>query len=98
MGANYEVCYATHPEDVRSYDTKRIRGDPLIEKILPADEVSMVYSMYDRMTAGRAMPVDEVLKPETTDPLKVPYFPTRREIGILDVRDSGVAGAGNATF
>ena len=51
MKTNYEIRYAAHPEDARSYDTKRIRRDFLIEKVFSADEVNMVYSMYDRMVA-----------------------------------------------
>ena len=33
-----------HPEDAKSYDTKRIRRDFLIEKVFSANEVNMVYS------------------------------------------------------
>ena len=34
MKTNYEIRYAAHPEDAKSYDTARIRRDFLIEKIL----------------------------------------------------------------
>ena len=33
MKTNYEIRYAAHPEDAKSYDTKRIRRDFLIEKV-----------------------------------------------------------------
>ena len=98
MKTNYEIRYAAHPEDARSYDTKRIRRDFLIEKVFSADEVNMVYSMYDRMVVGGAMPVKEVLKLEAIDPLKAPYFLTRREMGIFNVGGPGVVRAGDATF
>ena len=48
MKTNYEIRYAAHPEDAKSYDTTRIRRDFLIEKVFSANEVNMVYSMYDR--------------------------------------------------
>ena len=54
MKTNYEIRYAAHPEDAKSYDTKRIRRDFLIEKVFSANEVNMVYSMYDRMVVGRS--------------------------------------------
>ena len=98
MKTNYEIRYAAHPEDARSYDTKRIRRDFLIEKVFSADEVNMVYSMYDRMVVGGAMPVKEVLKLEAIDPLKAPYFLTRREMGIFNVGGPGVVRAGDAIF
>ena len=85
MKTNYEIRYAAHPEDAKHYDTQRLRRDFLIEKVFTKDEVNMVYSMYDRMVVGGAMPVEEVLKLETIEPLKAPYFLTRREIGIYNV-------------
>ena len=53
MKTNYEIRYAAHPEDAKSYDTTRIRRDFLIEKIFVPNEVNMVYSMYDRMVVDR---------------------------------------------
>jgi 4-deoxy-L-threo-5-hexosulose-uronate ketol-isomerase len=98
MKTNYEIRYAAHPEDAKSYDTTRIRRDFLIEKVFSDDEVNMVYSMYDRMVVGGAKPVTEVLKLEAIDPLKAPYFLTRREMGIFNVGGPGVVKAGDALF
>ena len=98
MKTNYEIRYAAHPEDAKSYDTKRIRRDFLIEKVFAADEVIMVYSMYDRMVVGGAMPVNEALKLEAIDPLKAPFFTTRREIGMFNVGGPGIVKAGDETF
>ena len=98
MKTNYEIRYAAHPEDAKSYDTARIRRDFLIEKIFVPNEVNMVYSMYDRMVVGGALPVGEVLKLEAIDPLKAPFFLTRREMGIFNVGGPGVVKAGDAVF
>jgi len=98
MKTNYEIRYAAHPEDAKHYDTARLRRDFLIEKVFAADEVNMGYSMYDRMIVGGAMPVNEKLKLEAIDPLKAPYFLTRREIGIFNVGGAGIVKAGDATF
>ena len=98
MKTNYEIRYAAHPEDAKSYDTKRIRRDFLIETVFAADEVNMVYSMYDRMVVGGAMPVAECLKLEAIDPLKAPFFTTRREIGIFNVGGEGCVKVGDETF
>ncbi len=82
MKTNYELRYAAHPEDAKSYDTQRLRRDFLIEKVFTADEVNMVYSMYDRMIVGGAMPVNESVHLEAIDPLKQPVF-LRTGIGYL---------------
>lgn len=98
MKINYQVRYAAHPEDAKHYDTKRIRRDFLIESVFTADEVNMVYSMYDRMIVGGAMPVTEQLTLEAIDPLKSTYFTTRREIGIFNVGGEGYVKVGDETF
>lgn len=98
MKTNYQVRYAAHPEDAKSYDTKRLRRDFLIEQVFTEDEVNMVYSMYDRMVVGGAMPVGEALKLESIDPLKAPYFLTRREIGIFNVGGAGTVRVGGEAF
>jgi len=98
MKTNYELRYAAHPEDARSYDTQRLRRDFLIEKVFVKDEVNMVYSMYDRMIVGGAMPVNESLHLEAIDPLKQPVFLRSREIGIYNVGGKGKVKVGDAVF
>ena len=56
MKTNYELRYAAHPDDARGYDTERLRRDFLIERVFAADEVNMVYSMYDRIVYGGVVP------------------------------------------
>lgn len=85
MKTNYELRYASSPEDAKHYDTARLRRDFLVENLFANNEVNMVYSMYDRMIVGGAMPFDEAIKLEAVDPLKAPYFTTRREVGIYNV-------------
>ena len=98
MKTNYELRYAAHPADARNYDTTRLRHDFLIESLFVADEVQMVYSMYDRMVVGGAMPVSEALPLEAIDPLKAPFFTTRREVGIYNVGGSGTVCVGEELF
>ena len=98
MKTNYEIRYAAHPEDARHYDTARLRRDFLIERLFVEDEVNMVYSMYDRMVVGGAMPVSEALPLEAIDPLKAPFFTTRREVGIYNIGGTGVVTVGDESF
>lgn len=98
MKTNYELRYASNPVDAKSYDTARLRKDFLIEGLFVNNEVNMVYSMYDRMIVGGAMPADEKLKLEAIDPLKSPYFTTRREIGIYNVGGKGKVIVGDEIF
>lgn len=99
MKTHYEIRYASNPVDAKSYDTARLRQDFLIETLFAKDEVHMVYSMYDRMIVGGAMPVDECLPLEAIDPLKAPHFLTRREIGIFNVgHGTGIVRVGGQSY
>lgn len=98
MKTNYQLRYAAHPADAKSYDTTRLRNDFLIEKVFAEDEVNMVYSMYDRLVVGGAMPVNESLQLEAIDPLKQPIFLRNREIGIFNVGGKGSVKIGDDTF
>ena len=98
MKTNYELRYAAHPDDAKAYDAQRLRKDFLIEKIFVPNEVNMVYSMYDRMVVGGAMPTGETLRLEAIDPLKQPVFLMRRELGIYNVGGKGSVKVGDDVF
>ncbi len=87
---NYELRYASHPADAKSYDTARLRKEFLIETIFTPDDINMVYSMYDRYIVGGIMPVKKTVALETVDDLKADYFLQRRELGIINVGGAAV--------
>ena len=88
-----ELRYAAHPEDVKNWNTTRLRKEFLIENIFIEDEISLVYSLYDRYIVGGAMPVKNKLLLETTSELKSENFLDRRELGIINVGGDSVINA-----
>jgi len=82
---NYQVRHAAHPNDVKNYDTQKLREHFLFENVMKNDEVNMVYSLYDRVIAGGAVPAKKPLDLEAIPPLKANFFLERREIGIVNV-------------
>lgn len=98
MKLNYEVRYAAHPEDAKSYDTERIRKDFLISNLMVADEINLVYTHYDRLIIGGAVPVNEKLELTPIDPLRAPFFLWRRELGIINVGGKGIVEVDGQTF
>jgi 4-deoxy-L-threo-5-hexosulose-uronate ketol-isomerase len=93
-----ELRYASHPQDFKSYDTEKLRKEFLIKDVFTADEISLVYSLYDRYMVGGAMPVKKQLKLETPDELKAEQFLDRREMGIINVGGDAVIDAGGRTY
>ena len=93
-----ELRYAAHPYDVKNWDTARLRKEFLIENIFIEDEISLVYSLYDRYIVGGAMPVNNKLMLETTSELKSENFLDRRELGIINVGGDAIINANGVTY
>lgn len=85
---SHTIQTACNPQDVKHYDTQRLRDAFVMEKVMEADHINLTYSMYDRVVYGGAMPVSKALKLETIDPLKAPYFLYNRELGIINVSNT----------
>jgi 4-deoxy-L-threo-5-hexosulose-uronate ketol-isomerase len=93
-----ELRYAGHPNDVKSYNTEKLRKEFLIEKIFIPEDISLVYSMYDRYIVGGAMPVKKPLRLETADDLKATYFLERREMGMINVGGNAIIETSGAKY
>jgi len=93
-----ELRYAVHPGDFKKYDTHKIRGEFLIEKIFAEDEICLVYSLYDRYMVGGAMPVKKSLRLETADDLKSTFFLERREMGMINTGGTAIVETAGAVF
>lgn len=98
MKTNYEIRYASHPADAKNYDTARLRKEFLIETLFVSNEVNMVYTLFDRLVVGGAMPVNETLVLEAIDPLKSDFFLSRRELGIYNIGGTGKVFVDGAEF
>ena len=87
---NYKIQTACHPDDVKNYDTERLRSSFLMGKVMSPDEINLTYTLYDRLIYGGAMPVNKTLILETFDELKAEHFLDRRELGVINVGGAGV--------
>ncbi len=90
MSVKYEIRYAAHPNDVKGYDTTKLRNEFLIDNVMENDSINLVYSLYDRFIVGGAVPATKRLLLETIDPLKANFFLERRELGLINVGGAGV--------
>lgn len=93
-----ELRYAGHPADVKGYDTERIRREFLVSDVFVQDEISLVYSLYDRYIVGGVMPVERTLRLEPVDELKATEFLDRREMGLINVGGNAEISAGGVVY
>ena len=95
---NYSFRYAAHPDDAKSYDTQRIRQEFLMQNLFTPNDINLVYSMFDRLIVGGAMPVGESISLETIPYLKSENFLDRRELGIINVGGDGEVSVDGEVF
>lgn len=80
-----KVIQSVHPDDAKLYTTSKMRERFLMEGLMQEDKLNFVYTHYDRMIVGGAVPVNSVLDLGNYPLLKADYFLERREMGIINV-------------
>lgn len=85
----FQVRYPSHPEDFKHYTTERIRKEFHIGDLMIKDEISMIYSHFDRMIIGGCVPVKKKLKIEAAAYQMTGNFLDRRELGIINTGGKG---------
>lgn len=98
MEMNYQERFAVHIDDFRHYTTEKVRSHFLIPDVMQSGKISLVYSHYDRLIVGGAVPVKKSLKLEPIDLLKSTYFLERRELGIINVGGRGKVTADSKIY
>ena len=79
-------------------NTDELRDNFLIENLMVQDEVKLVYSHYDRVIIGGAMPVENELTLDAHYELRADYFLERRELGIINIGGGGTVAADGDVF
>ena len=93
-----KILHAVHPDDFKTYPTALIRERFLIDKLVEAERINCVYTLYDRMIIGAANPVHESVALDNYVNLKAQYFLERREMGIINVAGQGEVIADGQTY
>lgn len=86
----YSILRACHPDDVKNYDTQKLRSHFMMPKVMEQDKINLTYSMYDRLVYGGVVPVAKEVVLETIEPLKADYFLQRRELGVINIGGDGI--------
>jgi 4-deoxy-L-threo-5-hexosulose-uronate ketol-isomerase len=93
-----EIRFQNSPKETMEMNTSQLRDTFLMQGLMSEDKVKLVYSHYDRVIVGGAVPSKKPLKLPNHDELKAEYFLERREIGIINVGADGVVIADGKEF
>ncbi len=97
-----EIRYGANPCDFKSYATREIREEFLIEDLYQADKLTAVYSHVDRVLVMGCMPVNEAVPlDKDIDVWKcfgTKYVLERREAGFLNIGGAGAVTVDGERF
>ncbi len=93
-----EIRFQSSPREVKGMNTQQLRENFLVQHLMQANQIQLVYSHFDRVIVGGVMPVSNpVLLPNEAE-LRADYFLERRELGIINVGGTGAVEADGVVY
>ncbi len=83
------VLYGASPDDIKTYDTERLRKEFLIEDLFTEGQATFVYTHVDRLILGGAVPTTSPLSFGSGEDIGTPYLLSAREMGIANLGGAG---------
>jgi len=93
-----EQRYHNSPKEVSTMTTAEMRGNFLVDGLMQPGELKFVYSHYDRVIVGSAVPTDKAIELGNYPNLRAEYFLERRELGIINIGGAGEVVVDGQTF
>ncbi len=88
-----EERFHQSPAETGRMNTEELRKAFAITDLMEEGKINFVYSHYDRMIIGGAVPSSGEIVLQNYDPLKAGYFLERREMGIINIGGEGTVKA-----
>lgn len=92
------VRYGVSPNDIKTFDTARLRAEFLIENLFAPGAISFTYTHIDRMIVGGAMPAGVELSFGEGADVGTGYFFDAREMGIANLGGPGQISVDGKSF
>ena len=84
-----QIRFQHSPLETSKMNTAELRSNFLIQQLMLAGEINLVYSHYDRMIVGGVMPTNKNIDLSNEAELKAEFFLERRELGIINIGGKG---------
>jgi len=95
---NAETRYAIDPATSKTLDTDALRSHFRVGGLFQDGEIKLVYSHYDRLILGGAVPGAGSLTLDQVAETGTKSFLERREMGILNIGDTGTVTVDGETY
>ncbi|GAA3874215.1 5-dehydro-4-deoxy-D-glucuronate isomerase [Celeribacter arenosi] len=98
MTLTVETRHAVHEDHAKGMDTAELRKHFLAGGMFAEGEIRLTYTHYDRFTVGGAVPNGGSLTLGKVDETRTETFLERREMGIVNIGDTGTVEAAGETY
>ncbi|CAN7395642.1 5-dehydro-4-deoxy-D-glucuronate isomerase [Pararhizobium sp. LjRoot255] len=93
-----KILYGAGPEDIKGYDTEKLRSAFLMTDLFMPDAVNFTYTHVDRLLLGGAMPVSRSVTFGSGAEIGTPYLLSAREMGIANLGGTGTVAVDGQSF
>ncbi len=95
---NVQTRYAIDPDTAKTFDTTKLREHFHVGGLFADDEIKLVYSHYDRLILGSAVPTSGPLTLDHIPETGTANFLERREMAVLNLGTAGEIAVGGASY
>ncbi len=93
-----QVRFQNSPKETGNMNTQQLRENFLIQELMQPGKIELVYSHFDRLIIGGAVPTTENISLPNEEELKANFFLERREMGIINVGGNGTVNADGVAY
>lgn len=93
-----QTRYAIDPATSKTLDTDQLREQFHVSGLFADDEINLVYSHYDRLILGSAVPTNAPLTLEKMAETGTESFLERRELAVLNIGEAGTVLVGGEDY
>lgn len=90
-----QTRYAIDPATAKGLDTEALRDHFHVGGLFAPGEINLVYSHYDRLILGSAVPAGGTLTLDKVEAAGTPSVLDRREMGVLNIGETGTVIVGD---
>jgi 4-deoxy-L-threo-5-hexosulose-uronate ketol-isomerase len=84
-----DLRHAIHADHAKHFDTETLRGAFLVQQLFQAGKLNLVYSYYDRIIVGAAVPGKPLTLEADRSVIGCDYLLERRELGVINIGGPG---------
>lgn len=93
-----QIRFQNSPKETSQMNTQQLRDNFLVQNLMQPGKIELVYSHFDRLIIGGAVPTVAAIGLPNEDELKANFFLERREMGIINVGGKGTITADGQAY